>query len=166
MTQTLDLGFVPWEAQEIDRWLREGKPELGWRGDNRLELRIGVLTANINGTDPHTKKYQRKGDRVAWRWEVWRHNEDGTEKRILMRKAEQAVDIIPSLIQIDPRTPGFVPTMDRVEKEAAQVDKEKSIAIREAVGEQAEHLWKLIHDVREGPSTFRQMPGRNLDKQD
>lgn len=165
MTQTLDLGFVPPEAQMIDGWLRDGKPELGWRGDPRLELEIGVLLANRAGIDPRTKKYHRKGDRVAWRWEVWRNNEDGTRGRLFQLAGDRAIDIIPKLIEMDPRTPGHVATMDRVEKANAIEEREKEYAIEQAHGEAAEHLWKLVADRENGPSTFRQMPGRNPDKQ-
>lgn len=165
MAQTIDLGFVPWEAQEMDRWLREGHPTLGWRGDPRLELRIGVLLANRSGFDPRTKKNHQKGDRVAWRWEVWRHNEDGTEARILQRKAGEIAEIIPTLIGVDPRTPGFEPVMDQIEREDDQNHKEKQYAIAQAVGEQREHLWKLVADRQNGKTTFRGMPGSNPDKQ-
>jgi len=165
MAQTLDLGFLPWEAHELDRWLREGNPTLGWRGDNRLSLQIGVLKATKTGPDPKTGKVYRKGDTVAWRWEIWRHNEDGTDLRILQRKAEEIDQLIPALIAIDPRTPGHEPTMDRVEREDAIVQKEKAYAIQQAHGEHAEHLWKLVADRQNGKTTFRGMPGSNPDKQ-
>lgn len=165
MAETIELGFVPWEAQEMDRWLKEGNATLGWRGDPRLELRIGVITTNRAGVDPHTKRYQRKGDKVAWRWEVWRNCEDGTEQRILQRKAEEIVDIIPSLITQDPRTPGFEPVMDTVTREHDAAHKERATAIGEAIGEKQEHLWKLVGDSQNGRTTFRGLPGRNPDKQ-
>lgn len=165
MAQTIDLGFVPWEAQEMDRWLREGNATLGWRGDPRLELRIGVLVANATGIDPRSGKYHRKGDRIAWRWEVWRNCEDGTEQRLLQRKAEEITEIIPSLIKMDPRTPGFENVMDTVEREDAAIQKARADKIGEAIGEQREHLWKLVADRQNGKTTFRGLPGRNPEKQ-
>jgi hypothetical protein len=166
MAATIDqIGGIPHIAQELDGWLKNGKPELGWRGDPRLELRIGVLQAQATGVDPHTKRWQRQGDTVAWRWEIWRHNEDGTDTRILQRPADKMTELIPELIRCDPRTPGFEPVMDRVEKAEAAVERERSRRIQEAVGEQTEHLWKLVADRQNGKTTFRGMPGSNPDKQ-
>jgi hypothetical protein len=165
MAQAIETGAMPYEAQQMDVWLRDGNPTLGWRGDPRLYLSMGYMTATRNGVDPKTKRYAHIGDILAMRWEVWRHNEDGTDLRLFSRQAEALTDIIPTLIGIDPRTPGHEPTMDKVEREDAIVQKERATAIGEAHGEAAEHLWKLVADKTNGPSTFRGMPGRNPDKQ-
>ena len=164
MAQALEID-MPYEAQEIDRWLREGQPTLGWRGDPRLSLHIGVQKANRFGYDERARKVCRVGDVVAWCWEVWRHNEDGTDLRLLQRAGSKVVEIIPALIKMDPRTPGFETVMDTVEREDAKVQKDKAYAIGQAHGEHAEHLWKLVADVQNGRSTFRGMPGSNPDKQ-
>lgn len=164
MTQTgIETATFPWEAQEVDRWLREGKPTIGWRGDPRLELRMGYSVAADNGV--YHGKYKRRGDVVGVRWEVWRACEDGKDRRILAAPAEGLTDIIPRLIGVDPRTPGHEDVMDRVEREDAQVQKEKANAIREAHGEHMDHLWRLVHDRQNGPNTFRGMPGSNPDRQ-
>jgi hypothetical protein len=153
-----------YEGRLLADWLTKGKPELGWRGDPRLELRLGVLEAAKAGT--RKGKYYRKGDIVAYRYEVWRHNEDGTDAEVLHRAAKDWHEIIPALVQLDPRTPGHVDTMTHIEKYNEKIDRDKGRAIAEARGEMTEHLWKLMADRRNGPSTFRQMPGSNPDKQD
>jgi hypothetical protein len=163
-TTDIATSFVPWEAHELAGWLADGKPELGWRGDPRLELRIGVLTMHRNGLD-RTGRFRRAGERLAWRYEIWRHNEDGTEGEILHRTESQFNEIIPELVKLDPRTPGHVPTMDLLEAHNKIVDKSKSDTIKEAVGEHVEHLWKLVADRTNGRTTFRGLPGRNSDRQ-
>jgi len=156
---TIDLANVPWEAQEVDRWLRDGNPTLGWRGDPRLSLAVGVLTASRNGVDPRTKKFHRAGDVLARRYEVVRHCEDGTDQRIMQRPLTKLHEIIPALNGIDPRTPAFEPVMDVVEREDAQKQKDVEYKIGQAIGEQREHLWKLVADRQNGLTTFRQMGG-------
>lgn len=159
MSQTLDSSIVPQEAREIDRWLREGNPTLGWRGDPQLSLQLGVLLANKFGYDDRAKRVLRKGDVAAIRWEVWRHTEEGKDTRILQRPVTDLVGVIPALIGVDPRTPGHENAFDKLEKEDAQVQKDKSYAIQQAHGEHAEHLWKLVADTENGKTTFRQIGG-------
>jgi hypothetical protein len=163
---TAQLGMqIPEVAHDIDTALRAGKPEVGWRGDQRLYLHIGVVTAQRSGVDPKTGKYKRKGDVVAWQWQVRRNCESGKDEVILQLKGHELYTIFDRLIKMDPRTPGFEPVMDTVEREDAQVQKEKGKAIQEAVGQHAEHLWALVGDKQNGRTTFRGLPGRNPDRQ-
>jgi hypothetical protein len=162
-SQTISATEVPYEGQLVADWLVNGKPELGWRGDPRLELRLGILTAAKHGR--RNGRYFRKGDVVAYRYEVWRHNEDGTDAEILHRAAKDWHEIIPALVQLDPRTPGFKDTMTTLTAHNDKVDAERGQAIRDAHGEMTEHLWKLYADRNFGRTTFRGMPGRNPDKQ-
>lgn len=133
-----DIG-APYEAQLLADWLTDGKPELGWRGDPRLELHIGVAEAAKNGY--RGTKFFRKGDVVGMRFEVRRHNEDGTDTIVLARPVGQWEEIIPKLVQMDPRTPGHENVMDVVEREHNQNEKDKSTEFRETWGEMTEHLW-------------------------
>lgn len=159
----ITLDSLPHELRQLDVWLRTGKPELGWRGDPRLELLIGVLTASKNGV--FKGKSYRKGDVVGYRAEVHRHNEDGTDTPILQRKIEEWHTIIPELVKIDPASPMFRSTHDLVVEHNDRLERERGRDIAEARGEMTEHLWKLVSDRQNGPNTFRGIPGRNPAKQ-
>jgi hypothetical protein len=71
---------------------------------------------------------------------------------------------------MDPRTPGFEPVMDTVEREDKLVQKHKEDAIKDAQGEATEHLWRLVQERLHGRATTRQVqgfderPDRNLMK--
>lgn len=160
MTMTL-----PDVVHDVDRWLREGKQEVGWRGDPRLWLDIGVIKTHQHGIDPKTGRYQRAGDVIGWQWQVKRHTELGKEEIILRLKGEDLYRIFEKLIAIDPRTPGHEDTMDVVEREDALLQKHRQQAIAEAHGENMEHLWALVADRQNGRTTFRGMPGSNPDRQ-
>lgn len=165
MTETtLSLSDVPWEATQVADWLTDGKPELGWRGDSRLSLRVGVLTAQRNGN--HAGRFRTAGTVLARRYEVWRHNEDGTDTLILHRQLNAWHELIPALVQIDPRTPGHKDAFTQVAKANEREHKAAADAVKEAHGEATEHLWKLVADRNNGRTTFRGMPGSNPDKQD
>ena len=169
MTATgLTLSDVPWEVTQVADWLTEGKPELGWRGDMRLELHIGVVQAAQTGL--YRGIWRRKGEVIGRNLQVMRHNEDGTYKPILSRRVEAWHEIIPALVQIDPRTPGHVGTMERVEKANEIEHKHAADAIRDAKGEMAEHMLALVQEHVGGRLTHRQVGGsdervdRNLAK--
>lgn len=160
---TLSLTLPP-ELERVDRELREGFAPLGWRGDPRLSLHVGVLTAKEGGT--RDGRWYSRGDVVAMRVEVHRHNEDGTDTPILQRPMDRWHEIIPELVKIDPASPMFKNTMDVIEKHNDAIDRERGRAIAEARGEMTEHLWKLVSDRQNGRSTFRGLPGQNPEKQD
>ena len=171
---TLDLGFeLPYEVHELDRLLREGYPTMGWRGDPRLSLAMGVITTQKGGyqRDPDgVERFHRVGDKVGWCWQVMRHCEDGTDQILLQRKGLDLNLIIPKLVEMDPRTPGHENVMDMVEKADAAVHREKQNAIAEAHGEHLDHLWRLVDERENGRHTTRQVqgfderPDRNLAK--
>lgn len=156
-TSQMPVSEAPFEAQQLSEWLVKGKPELGWRGDPRLSLHIGILTAKTHGRSHKTGRFHRAGDVVAYRYEVWRHNEDGTDTELFHREAKDWHQIIPKLVGLDPRTPGHVDTATEIETNNAKIEKDKTTAYREAHGEMAEHLWKLVADRQNGRSTFYQV---------
>lgn len=166
MTIALDTQ-LPAEAHMLADWLTDGKPELGWRGDPRLELRLGVLTAAKHGYNTRSgrRKFYRKGDVVAYRYEVHRHNEDGTDTEVLHRAAADWHEIIPELVKLDPRTPGHVDTIDQVMRDNAAAERDNTRKFQDSYGEMTDHLWRLISDRQNGRNTTRQVPGRNPDKQ-
>jgi hypothetical protein len=169
MATRIDLGFeLPREVHILDEYLRRGYPTLGWRGDPNLYLIMSVITTQKGGyqVDPDGKsRFHRVGDKVGWCWQVMRHCETGEDEPILQAKGTELHRIIPRLIQMDPRTPGFEDVMDKVEREDALVHKHKQQAIAEAEGEAREHLWALVSDRQNGRTTFRGMPGSNPDRQ-
>jgi len=168
-TETLELGFeMPTEIFELDRMLREGHSALGWRGDPSLSLHMGIITTQKSGMqqDPDGKtRFHRVGDKVGWCWTVMRHCETGKDEIILQRKGLDLCNIIPKLIEMDPRTPGSEHIMDIVERADAAVNREREARIAEAHGEHLDHLWRLVDERENGRHTTRQVPGRNPDKQ-
>lgn len=156
---------LPDVVHDVDRWLREGKAEVGWRGDPRLSLEIGLIKTHKAGFCEKTKRYQRAGDVIGWRFEVHRHTELGKDEIILALKGEELYSIFDKLIDIDPNTPGWEPVIDRVMREDERMHAERERAIAEARGEQMEHLWALVGDRQNGRTTFRGMPGSNPEKQ-
>lgn len=164
MASDLALADVPYEATLLADWLVLGKPELGWRGDPRLSLRIGIVKAASAGV--YHGKSRRQGDVIARRYEIWRHNEDGTDTNILYRKFSEFDTIIKDLIKLDPRTPGFVDSMTRTLQANEREHKASATAIGEAKGEAIEHLWSIVQRERHGRLTHRGIPGRDPNRQD
>lgn len=159
----LTVDSIPPEIARLEHEVVNGFPEHGWRGDARLSVQLGVLKAAQGGTKDG--RWYDKGEVIALRVEVWRHNEDGTDTTILQRPLERWSEIIPALVEIDPASPMFRDTMDRVEKHNDALHKQKGQAVREAHGEMVEHLWSIVDERRNGRHRFRQMPGRDPARQ-
>lgn len=155
------LSDMPYEATVLADDLVDGNPAFGWKGDPRLYLQVGVLTAAKTGQ--RNGKWYKEGEMMARRYEVWRHNEDGTDLRILSRDLTHLHEILPALVKIDPRTPGHEATMDRIERENAVIDKHREQAIGEAVGEMTEHLWNVVSERENGKQTHFQVGGSRDD---
>lgn len=149
----IDIKNAPAEAQQVAAWLQQGKPEMGWRGDPRLFLVIGQIIAANSGIG-RDGKFVHKGAVTGVVLEVRRNNEDGTERQILVRPVSKWMEIIPALIGADPRTPGFEPVMDRVEREAAKLEEAKSKEFQESWGEVTEHMWNVANERLNGKSFF------------
>lgn len=141
-----ELGYMHGEAPELDRKLREGDG-LAWRGDPRLELRMGIATAKRSGPDSMTGKWKRRGDIVGRRYEVWRAMEDGGEQRIGHWRLEEFDRLLLDLATMDPRSPGHENLADRLEREERKIEKVKSDEFREAVAPMLEHQMRLAHDT-------------------
>lgn len=151
-------GIMHGEAPELDRKLREGD-NLFWKGDPRLSLAMGVLTAKRSGYDNKVERTVRKGDILARRYEVWRHNEDGTDTLVGHWRLEEFDRIILDLVAMDPRTPGHVPVEERLAKADAELEKRKSEEFREVAGPMIEHVMLIAHDTTQPKHTFRQVGG-------
>lgn len=161
----LTLDTIPPELHRLADELTNGFAPLGWRGDSRLTLQVGALTVQTGGYD-RKGTWRNRGELAALRVEVVRHNEDGTDTPILQRPMERWHEIIPELVKIDINSPMYKDTTEAVIQHNDKLEAERGQAIREAVGEQTEHLWRLVSDRQNGRTTFRGLPGRNPDKQD
>ena len=149
----IDIANAPAEAQQVAAWLQQGKPEIGWRGDPRLFLVIGQIIAANSGRD-HEGRFFHKGAVTGVMLEVRRHNEDGTDRQIMVRPVSKWAEIIPARIGADPRTPGFEPVMDRVEREAQKLEEQKSKEFQESWGEITEHMWNVANERLNGKTFF------------
>lgn len=166
MGNDITLNDMPYEATLLADDLVLGNAGHGFKGDPRLSLVVGVLTAAKTGRDARNGRWYKKGELLARRYEVRRHLEDGTDETIISRPLHLLHEILPALVQMDPRNPGFKSTFDRVNEHNDARDKQAATDVREAHGEMVEHLWALAHD-RSGPkTTFRQMPGLDPARQD
>lgn len=158
---SIQLEAMPYEALLVADELTDGSPSHGWRGDARLSLHIGVVVAADGGY--RKGKYYRKGDPVATRYEVHRHNEDGTDEPLFYRDMNMLHDIIPTLIRTDPRTPGFENVMDKVERDNASVERQNSRDFADSYGGMIDHMWSIMSE-REGKHTIRQVGGMRDNK--
>lgn len=143
MTTDLLQGVLPEEARVLALDLVRGKPELGWRGDPSLSLRFGVLTAAKAGCriKPNSSTMQcfQKGEITDVFLQVFRHTEEGKDELIVSKPVTKAHEVIPSLIEQDPRTPGFTNVMDRVERAYKAKDKANDDEIENVQGEMLDH---------------------------
>lgn len=155
----LQLSDVPYECVVLDNQLRQGVSTLGWRGDPRLYLEVGVITSNNTGYSRKVGRVVRHGEVLGRQLIVMRHCETGKDEILMRRKMEDLHKIIPQLITSDPRTPGFEDVMDTVEREDAAKQKQVATDIFEARAECAEHLWALVGDRQNGRTTHRQVGG-------
>jgi hypothetical protein len=152
-------------AELLDRQLREGDG-LAWSGDPRLWLGVGVLTAPRRMQHPTTRRWLNRGDVVARRYEVWRHNEDGTDTKIGSWLIGEFDRILFDLQQMRAGAEGRIEDVTvRIDKHNDALDKANSAKVRDAAGAMHEHALLLGHDRGNPRHTFRGMPGMNPTKQ-
>lgn len=130
-------GYLPSNLARIADEVCDGKPEVGWRGDPALELRIGLIT-------------DRRGNHVGKSLEVWRNCEDGMARRIGRWKMSESDQIIHDLIAMDIRTPGRVNGIDAIEKADEAAERQRKRDFAEAYGPLAEHALALARDRTDG----------------
>lgn len=147
-----EIGYLHSTAEDLDRKLREGDGLL-WPGDPRLSLGVGVIE------DRHKRKI------VARRYEVWRHNEDGSDAMIGHWLLEEYDRILFDLVRMRVEAPGHEDVVVSIDKANAITEAKNSQEIRDHLGEAMEHGAKLFHDRTEPKNVFRQMPGtRDIEK--
>lgn len=157
----ITLEEMPYEARLVADELTQGSPTHGWRGDARLSLHIGVVVAANDGY--RKGKWYRKGEPVATRYEVHRHNEDGTDEPLLYRDMNELHSLIPKLVQMDPHTPGHENVMDIVERDNAAIERQNSRDFADSYGNMIDHMWSIMSE-REGKHTIRQVGGMRDEK--
>lgn len=153
-----DLDWVRADAEDLDRKLREGDGIL-WAGDPDLELRQGVVQAQRRVQHPKTGAWLNRGDIIARRWEVWRHCEDGVDRKIGGWRMEEFDRILMDIAGMRLGAPNTTPVLDRIDAANAEMEAKASKLYRDAMGEALEHGAKLFHDTTFGPNTFRQVGG-------
>lgn len=158
------ISEVPWEAQELADDLTRGKPEIGWKGDPRLELRIGYITAAHSGYSNIAKRHVNAGDPVDWRYEVWRHNEDGKDTPISRWRPDEFHTILTDLVAMDPRTPGHEDAHVVNQRHMKAAHRENARQIREAFGEMAEHRLSIEQHIQNGRLTHYMNDIRQAEK--
>lgn len=156
---------VPAEVMHVAHWLLHGKPELGWRGDDKLELRIALLMAASSGYSEEMKRRVHRGEVCGKRIEVWRHCEDGEDRRIGSWHLHEWADIIADMVKMDPSSPAHVSTEARIDAANRRKEVEQAARMTDKMGELMEYAARLHHDRTKGPSTFRGVQGLNPDKQ-
>lgn len=164
-----DAGFVQSEAAEVDRKLREGDG-LGFPGDPRLSLGVGVLTAPKRMYAPEVKRVVNRGEVVARRYEVWRYCEDGEDRIIGSWPLENLQMILPELSKARLDSPGHEDATTRIDQANKELEDKASRQIKDSAGEMMEHALKLDHDRNNPRNVFRGIGGmdersdRNLAK--
>lgn len=150
-------------------WMRSDAPELedklqngdgmGFPGDPRLTLAQGVIQANRRMQHPITKRWVRKGEILARRWEVWRLCEDGVDRRIGTWRMEEFDRILLDMSGMRLDSPGHADTIDQIEKHNAEIEDRVSRDAQDALGQMLDHGNRLVSTLRDGANTFLQMPG-------
>ncbi len=140
-----EAGFLHAGTEDLARLLVIGDG-MGWPGDPRLDLRIGVIEHKA------TKK-------VGRRYEVWRTNEDGSETRVAHWKIEEFDRILFDLTRMRMDSPGHVSAEAEIDAHNDAISAKRSDEARDSLGEMMEHAAKLHHDTTQPRNVFRGMPG-------
>lgn len=163
----LHTDDLPWELRELAKWLTDGKPEVGWRGDPRLTLKVGVLSAAQSGWSGRAGRFVKAGEPVARRYEVWRHTEEGEDVMIGDWHPKDWHHILKDLIEMDPRTPGHQSTINTMRRHNERMEAENSRRFQEMYGQLLQHAHYVHRKESSDPDfKFTGIPGQNPDKQD
>jgi hypothetical protein len=157
-------GFVHSDASALADKLVLGDG-LGWPGDPRLELRMGIRCAKRTMFDPNVRRTVQKGEVVARRYEVWRVNEDGSETPVGHWLLEEFDRILFDLTRMRSESPGHVDIGEAATATNDALEAAAGKAFAETTAEVKEYATKLIHDRNNPANTFRGIPGRNPEKQ-
>lgn len=137
-----DASYVAPEWQELAGKITNGDG-LGWPGDPRLSLGLGIMEVRENG---------RK--RTGRRLEVWRHNEDGTDTMIAHWHPSEAFKVCFDLAQMRVDSPGHISVEDRIDKHNDALVKKHEDAARESMMETLDHAIRIHHDQNNPRNKF------------
>lgn len=165
LTQRHGQGWAHAAAEELDRQLREGDG-LMWAGDPRLDLRIAIASAPRAMLHPITQRRVRAGDELFRRYEVYRHNEDGTEESIGHWRIEEFDRILFDVVGMKASYEGKrEDVISRIDAANAEVERKNSDTFRDAYGTMLDHSYRLAHTLAGEPgTTFYQVGNAGVDK--
>lgn len=129
--------------EALDDQLTQGVPTLGWPGDPKLQVELGVITAGRSGFSPEVGRYVRKGEVVARRIEVWKNTERHGRQQVGRWLLSEYHTIIPDLVKMDPSRPRHKSVEDRIDKHNAEIEAKQARAHRDVMGELMEHAHSL-----------------------
>lgn len=136
-------GILHHDVEALCKQIQEGDG-MGWPGDPRMYIRIGVVTL---------------GGRTGRRYEVWRLNEDGSDTFCASWRIEERDRIIFDLARMRPEAPGFVSAHEQITENNDRLQKESADQYHEAAGEMMSHLASIASERGDGKNTFRQVGG-------
>lgn len=153
-----EAGLMHVEAEEMERKLKFGDGIM-WAGDPRLELRMAVLKSPKYHQSPLNGRWYNKGEIMARRYEVWRHNEDGSETRIGSWRLHEFDRILMDLAPMRLESPNHEDTLDAIDKHNAEIEAKHETQIRDNLQEATMHLAEAVRNESGPGVTFAQMPG-------
>lgn len=156
--ETSNGGFMHAEAGELARKLRDGDGIL-WQGDPRLELGMETLAAPKSMWFPRLGRRVRKGEILARRYAVTRHNEDGSTSTVGTWRLEEFDRILMDLAPLRLDAPGHVDALEAIDKHNDALEKERDETAVAVMMEDNEHRMKLWADTTQGKTMFRQVGG-------
>lgn len=160
-----NTGFIHSHAVDIDRQLREGDG-IHWSGDQRLELRMGILEAPRTMWFEKFGRIVRKGEILARRYEIWRHGEDGEDHLIRTYRLEEVDRIIFDLAPMRLDSPAHVDAITEIDKHNNAIERANAQETKERMLEGLEHQIRLWHDTNLPRNRFRGMPGMRDSKEE
>lgn len=143
---TPDGGAVAPEYAELVRQIQQGDG-MGWPGDPRMWLGIGVLE------NKHTGKTGR-------RLEVWRTNEDGSETLVAHWLLTEQHRVIYDLARMRADSPGHVSVLDIIDQHNDRIQKDLEDKAAEEMIQTLDHAIRLDHD-RNNPRNRFFLGGRD-----
>lgn len=151
-------GYMHAGAERLAHELKFGDG-IHWAGDERLELGMETTEAKQGGWIEELGRHVRKGQILARRYAVYRHNEDGTTNRIGHWRLEEFDRILLDISGLRVEAPNHEQTADLIDKANAASEKATTDAYVGAGTEMLEHRLKIWADTTQGKTRFRGMPG-------
>lgn len=141
-------GMIHSDTDDLVRLIQQGDG-MGWPGDPRMYLAIGVLTRKKRGQTKQGRRY-----------EVWRYCEDGEDRMIAHWRLEERDRIIFDLARMRLDAPGHIDSSDAIDANNAAIERAAEEQAQAKIGEWMEHGAKLLHDLTNPRNVFRGMPGQ------